>query len=162
MAQSITGALSSEKWRTAIGALSKSARERRAREIVAESGADTEEHFNRVGKQETGVTFNEQAESWIERVKARKRKPVAISTLESWEGSLRKWLNPLRGSRNGCGHTHDSRSKAEAFRSAAQDQQRRFSASGGLDTSQFRGRPLEAGCVPHTEVLKQEVLRQHG
>ena len=77
------------------GALSKSARERRAREIIAESGADSEEYFNKVVKhEEHGVTFREQAVSWIERVKTRKRKPVAVSTLELWDGCLRNWLNP--------------------------------------------------------------------
>jgi hypothetical protein len=33
---------------TGSGKLSRSARERRAREIIAESGADTEEYFNKV------------------------------------------------------------------------------------------------------------------
>ena len=38
--------------------LSKSARERRAREIIAESGADSDEHFNRVVKhEEQGITI---------------------------------------------------------------------------------------------------------
>ena len=47
-------------------------------------------------------------------------------------------------------------------RSAAQGQQRRISAASGLDISQICGRPMEAGRLPHVEVLKQEVLRQHG
>ena len=79
------------------GVLSQSARERRAREIISNSGADTEEHFNKVVKQEGGVTFREQAASWFEQVKTRKRKPVAPSTLELWEGCLRNWLNPNIG-----------------------------------------------------------------
>jgi integrase len=79
------------------GVLSRSARERRAREIIAKSGADTEEYFNKVVKQEGGITFREQAVFWFEQVKTRKRKPVAISTLELWEGCLRKWLNPQIG-----------------------------------------------------------------
>jgi hypothetical protein len=58
-------------------------------------------------------------------------------------------------------YPHGSPGKADAFRPAAQGQLRRFPASGGLDFSQFCRRPLEAGCVPHAEVLKQEVLRQH-
>jgi hypothetical protein len=77
--------------------LSKSARERRAREIIAGSGADTEEHFNKVVKQEIGITFREQAMLWIEQVKTRKRKPIALSTLELWDGCLRNWLNPQIG-----------------------------------------------------------------
>jgi integrase len=80
------------------GVLSRSARERRAREIIAESGADTEEYFNKVVKQEgSSVTFRKQAASWLEQVRTRKRKPVAVSTLELWEGCLRNWLNPLIG-----------------------------------------------------------------
>jgi integrase len=79
------------------GVLSRSARERRAREIIIGSGADTEEHFNKVVKQESGITFREQAKFWFEQVKTRKRKPVAVSTLELWEGCLRNWLNPQIG-----------------------------------------------------------------
>src|ERR1017187_7421566 len=79
------------------GSLSRSARERRAHEIITESGADTEVYFNKVVKQETGVTFREQASLWLERVKTRQRKPIAISTLQSWEGCLRKWINPAIG-----------------------------------------------------------------
>jgi len=81
------------------GVLSRSARERRAREIIAESGADTEEYFNKAVKHDGGITFREQAVSWFEQVKTRKRKPVAVSTLELWEGCLRNWLNPQIGDR---------------------------------------------------------------
>src|SRR5271168_4089949 len=44
------------------GSLSKTVRERRAREIITNSGADTVEYFNEVVKQKNGVTFHEQAE----------------------------------------------------------------------------------------------------
>jgi len=40
-----------------IGCLSKSERERRAREIIAESGADTVEHFNQVVNFREGARF---------------------------------------------------------------------------------------------------------
>lgn len=40
---------------------------------------------------------SEQALFWIDQVKSRKRKPVAIATLQSWEGCLRKWVNPAIG-----------------------------------------------------------------
>jgi integrase len=76
------------------GSLSKSARERRAREIIAESGADSEEHFNRVVRQADVTTFRTQSAVWLKAVKARKRKPVANATIESWEGCLRNWLIP--------------------------------------------------------------------
>jgi hypothetical protein len=77
--------------------LSKSARERRAAEIIVDSGADTVARFNKIVKQENGVTFREQALFWVKQVRARKRKPVAVSTLELWEGCLRKWINPAIG-----------------------------------------------------------------
>ena len=79
------------------GSLSKSARERRAREIIAESGADTEEHFNKVVRAESGTTFQEQSLYWIQNMKSRKRKPVASATLESWQGCLKNWINPNLG-----------------------------------------------------------------
>jgi integrase len=77
--------------------LSRSARERRAREIIIASGADTEEHFNKVVKQESRITFRGQVRLWIAKVKTRKRKPIAPSTLELWDGCLRNWLNPEIG-----------------------------------------------------------------
>jgi hypothetical protein len=79
------------------GSLSESARKRRAREIIAESGADKEEHFKRVVKQESCILFNSQASRWLDGMRTRKRKPVASSTLENWDGCLRKWLNPALG-----------------------------------------------------------------
>jgi hypothetical protein len=79
------------------GALSVSARERRAKEIIAESGADTEKHFDEAVKQNCGVTFREQAAIWLEQVKTRKRKPVADSTVEGWEAYLRRRLIPQIG-----------------------------------------------------------------
>jgi hypothetical protein len=58
------------------GHLSKSERERRAREIVVESGADTVQHFDEVVKQAHGVTFREQAKWWLDHIQRRKRKPL--------------------------------------------------------------------------------------
>lgn len=82
---------------TGPGTLSKSARERRAREIIVASGADTEAHFNKVVTQVGCVTFREQAGSWFTELENRKRYPVADSTLEGWGGVLRNWLYPLIG-----------------------------------------------------------------
>ena len=58
------------------GHLSKSQRERRAREIVAESGADTVEQFDKVVRQAQGVTFREQTKWWLDHIQRRKRKPL--------------------------------------------------------------------------------------
>jgi len=79
------------------GHLSKSQRERRAREVVAESGADTLEHFDKVVKQAEGVTFREQTKWWLDHIQRRKRKPIAPATLELWKGCLEKWINPNIG-----------------------------------------------------------------
>jgi len=79
------------------GCLSKSQRERRAREVIAESGADTVEHFEKVVKQAHGVTFREQANWWLNHIQHRKRKPLATATLELWKGCLDKWINPNIG-----------------------------------------------------------------
>jgi integrase len=79
------------------GKLSASERERRAKEIVAASGADTVEHFERVVRSIHGTTFREQAKVWLNQVKSRKRKPVAPSTTETWESNLEKWINPVLG-----------------------------------------------------------------
>ena len=81
------------------GSLSDSERKRRGREIIAASGADTVEYFNRVVKQQpaTVLTFNEQAQRWLEHLRTRKRKPVAESTIEEWDRTLRNWINPNLG-----------------------------------------------------------------
>jgi integrase len=80
------------------GSLTKSERQRRCREIIAASGADTERHFNEVVvPQQSGVTFAEQAEKWFSEATTRKRKPIASSTIEFWRGCLDKWLIPNLG-----------------------------------------------------------------
>jgi integrase len=79
--------------------LTKSERERRGREIIAASGADTVEYFNTVVKQQpaTVITFKEQAQRWLEHLRNRKRKPVAPGTIEDWERTLTNWINPNIG-----------------------------------------------------------------
>jgi len=81
------------------GALSASERKRRGREIIAESGADTVEYFNNVvkGQHAKVIAFKEQAKHWLEHLRKRKRKPVAPSTIEDWERTLRNWINPHIG-----------------------------------------------------------------
>ena len=71
------------------GSLSKSARKRRAREIIIASGADTQEFFDRVVMAETSITFREQAKVWYDMMSSRKSKPVRPSTLLSWDGIAR-------------------------------------------------------------------------
>jgi integrase len=82
-----------------VGRLSASERTRRAREIIAQSGADTVDYFDKVVQQHKSdcVTFKEQALNWLEHLRRRKRKPVAPSTIEDWERILRNWINPNIG-----------------------------------------------------------------
>jgi integrase len=79
------------------GKLSKSERQRKAKEIIAASGADSKEYFDKVVLSIHGITFREQAVIWLDRMKTRKRKPVAPSTVENWESHLEKWINPNIG-----------------------------------------------------------------
>jgi len=79
------------------GKLSASERQRRAKEIIAASGADSVEHFNKVVRFTHGTTFREQAAIWLHQGKNRKRKPLAPSTVENWESHLEKWINPNIG-----------------------------------------------------------------
>ena len=79
------------------GKLSASERERKAKEIIAVSGVDTVEHFEKVVQSNHGVTFREQAKVWLESSKTRTRKPIAPATSETWECALEKWINPNIG-----------------------------------------------------------------
>lgn len=81
------------------GRLSDSERKRRGREIIAQSGADTVEYFNKVVQQQpaTALAFKEQAQRWLEHLRHRKRKPLAEGTLEDWDRTLRNWINPNIG-----------------------------------------------------------------
>jgi len=79
------------------GKLNQSERKRRAKEIIAESGADTPECLARAEGVPNGVTFREQAAWWIENAQQRKRKPVAPGTIESWQGCLDVWILPNLG-----------------------------------------------------------------
>ena len=77
------------------GKLSASERERKAKEIIAASGVDSEEYFAKVVKQANhGVTFREQAAWWLDKMRNRRSKPVAPSTLGTWTYALDKWINP--------------------------------------------------------------------
>ncbi len=75
------------------GKLSASERQRKAKEIIAASGANSVEHRQSAHS----VTFQEQAVTWLNQIKNRKRKPLAPSTVENWEGHLEKWINPNIG-----------------------------------------------------------------
>ena len=57
-----------------LGAMNKFERTRRAREIIAESGADKPELLNKVQAVNLGVTFRQQADWWLRHMQKRKRK----------------------------------------------------------------------------------------
>jgi integrase len=78
------------------GKMGKSERERRAKEIIAESGADTEQHFNAVQALNLGTTFEQQAAGWLRNIQSRKRRPVKPHTAATWAGYLR-WINERIG-----------------------------------------------------------------
>src|ERR1700693_1433843 len=77
------------------GSMTESARERRAKEIVQRSGADTVEHFERVVLSVTGITFREQADTWYAFMSNPRRQgknglPTAQSTLDTWKGIVER------------------------------------------------------------------------
>lgn len=80
------------------GLLSKSERKRKAREIIRASGADSAEYFKEVVKQDTGVTFREQSEIWLQQLQTRRRKPIRNSYAVTIQGALDKWILPAVGS----------------------------------------------------------------
>jgi integrase len=80
-----------------LGRLNRLQRERRAKEIIAASGADTSECLAKAEGVTHGATFREQAAWWIKHVQHRNRKPIAPATLESWEGCLDVWILPNLG-----------------------------------------------------------------
>jgi len=78
-------------------ALSKPERLRKRREIIAASGTDTEEHFNKVEAFNHGVTFRKEAEWWLNHAQTRKRRPIKPATAVGFTSYLNKWLNPNLG-----------------------------------------------------------------
>jgi integrase len=79
------------------GRLTKPERLRKRKEIIAASGADSVEHFEKVVRSIHGITFRAQAVIWLNQLKSRKRNPVAPSTVGNWESHLEKWINPNIG-----------------------------------------------------------------
>src|ERR1700722_10530786 len=79
------------------GSLNRSERERRAREIIADAQVDTAQYFNRVVKQQVGVTFEEQSKIWLGQSQTRKRKPIRTTTVPTIQAALDKWILPEVG-----------------------------------------------------------------
>jgi integrase len=80
------------------GLLSKSARKRKAREIIQASGADSPEYFQEVVvRQNCVITFREQSRVWLQQIQSRKRKPIGSNYAASISGALDKWILPVIG-----------------------------------------------------------------
>lgn len=79
------------------GSLTKPERQRRAREIIAESGADSPECLARAEAIRVGLTFRHQAERWIEHIRQRKRRPVKLATWHGYRHLLDRWILPVLG-----------------------------------------------------------------
>jgi len=59
---------------------------------------DTQEYFDKVVKQSgPGVTFREQADTWLEDMRNRDSDPLAPSTIATWGYALDKWIKPNIG-----------------------------------------------------------------
>src|SRR5258708_974212 len=81
------------------GRLSESERKRKAKEIIAASGTDTVEHFEKIVASNLGTMFREQAEWWLNHMQTRKGRPLTSSTFEVCRGQ-----RPCQGTRcqDGC------------------------------------------------------------
>lgn len=79
------------------GLLTRPQIKRRAKEIVAASGADTVEHFEKCEAFGLGTTFRQQATWWIIHIQTKKRSPIAPATAAGYRSYLKKWLNPFAG-----------------------------------------------------------------
>lgn len=79
------------------GTLAKPERERRAKEVIAASGADTVEHFEKVQAWNQGMTFRQQTAVWLNHAQTRKRSPIKQATAVGYQSYLDKWLNPNLG-----------------------------------------------------------------
>lgn len=79
------------------GLLTKPEIERRAKEIIQKSGADSPEYFAKVEAINQGTTFHQQAERWMDHIQTRKREPVSGATAAGYRSYLNNWLNPNLG-----------------------------------------------------------------
>jgi integrase len=67
------------------------------REHIDSSGVNNQKSFTATIA--PGTTFRQQAESWIESLSKRRRKPVKPATIQSWRSCVDKWLLPNLGDR---------------------------------------------------------------
>jgi integrase len=77
--------------------LSYSEARRKADGILANSGVNSEAHRNRIEAINNGLTFQHQAEKWLQHCQTRRRKPIKSATVKTWSNHLRLWINPVIG-----------------------------------------------------------------
>ncbi len=73
------------------GYLDRYERERRAEEIIADSGV------RRGGKRHAGLTFKEQTKVWLKHVQTRRRRRYRSKTIRSVHSALSNWILPELG-----------------------------------------------------------------
>ncbi len=79
------------------GALAEPERERRAKEVIAASGADTVELFEKVQTFNQGTTFRQQSAWWMNHAQTRKRSPIKPATAVGYQSYIDRWLNTNLG-----------------------------------------------------------------
>ena len=78
------------------GLLNRSERKRRAMEILAEFGANSEVTLREAEAVNLGITFKEQAERYLQTAQTRKRNPIKPRTADAWSTYL-KYINSQIG-----------------------------------------------------------------
>jgi Phage integrase, N-terminal SAM-like domain len=71
--------------------------QRKAKEIIQTSGADTVEHLEKCDAVTHGESFKRRAEVWLEHAQTRSRKPIKPATAAGYNSYITKWLNPYLG-----------------------------------------------------------------
>jgi integrase len=75
----------------------RSIAKQRLREHIDFTGVNNQKSF--AAAIAPGTTFRQQAESWMESLSKRRRRPVKPATIWGWELALKKWLLPNLGNR---------------------------------------------------------------
>ena len=75
----------------------RSIAKQKLREHIDSTGVNSQKAFTAATT--PGTTFRQQAESWIESLSSRRRRPVKPATIQSWRSCVDKWLLPNLGHR---------------------------------------------------------------
>jgi hypothetical protein len=79
------------------GKLTKPERQRKAKEVIAEAGANSAELFEKIEAINSGKTFQKQAEWWLSYLQTRTRRPVAPATAAGYKSYFKNWVYPVVG-----------------------------------------------------------------